>query len=556
MTADVISEPLRILVVEDEIAHAELIRRGFEDCDPPARLRFARTLGEARERIAESVPDLVITDLLLPDGRGVELVPPRDPSEQPAYPAIMMTSHGDEKVAVEAMKAGALDYVVKSVATLEDMPRIASRAVREWKQIIARKKAELELRSRSEQLLALSHLGQRVLLEVEISVLMQEAVKLIAKTLQLPYVKLLERDLLSGSLLLKAVVGWPQTVIGETMLTVAPESLTGFALRASDPIVVDDLRRDPRFNAEPLWWGRNLVSGISSVIGGLELPFGVLCAFADRERQFSHDDIQFFRSTANVLAVAIERQRTNASMQRLQHELMRVSKLSAVGELGTAVAHELNQPITAVMNYVQTCRRMLTMAGGAGSAQALALMQEAVAEAERAGTILRRLRGLIEKGEMHRTAESINRVVRDAARLAVSTAAHPDLRVCFGLDDELPCVLIDKIQIQQVVFNLTRNAIEACEGLHGREVAIGAVLRDGQEVEVMVRDTGPGIDSGKFDRLFTRYFSTKQGGMGMGLSISHSIIEAHGGRLWAEATPGGGATFHFTIPVTGTNHGE
>jgi two-component system, LuxR family, sensor kinase FixL len=549
--AEGIVQPIQILVVEDDAAHAELIQRGFEGCDPPVCLRFAGSLREARERIAESVPNLVITDLLLPDGRGVELVPPRDRADRPAYPAIMMTSHGDEKVAVEAMKAGALDYVVKSVAALEDMPRIANRALREWHQMVARKLAETELRNRSEQLLALAHLGQQVLLEAEISSLMKEAVTLVAKTLQLPYVKLLERDPRSGSLLLRAVVGWPQSVLGEKMLAVAPQTLTGFALTSSEPVLVEDLRRDPRFVEEPLWRGRQLVSGISSVIGGLELPFGVLCAFSDRERQFNKDDVQFFRSAANILAVAMERRRTHARMQNLQHELMQCSKLSAVGELGTAVAHELNQPITAVMNYVQTCRRMLMIGDGSGSDQILQMMAEAVGEAERAGAILRRLRGLIEKGEMQRTVETIGGVVRDAAQLAISTAAHPDLKVVFELDERLPLVLIDKIQVQQVVFNLARNAIEACEGLSGREIAIRAALGNHLEVEVLVRDTGRGIAPEQLDRLFTKYFSTKEGGMGLGLSISHSIIDAHGGRLWVTANLDGGATFHFTLPVAG-----
>lgn len=552
--AAVAEKTVHILLLEDEDAHAELIQRAFQIWERPVRLTLAHSLREAHDRLAEFVPDLIIADLLLPDGRGVEVVPPRDDRSCPAYPVVVMTSHGDEKSAVEAMKGGALDYVVKSKETLADIPHIAERALREWGQIIARKRAEEELKTRTQQLLALSHLGQRVLSGVEIPALMNEAVDLIGQTLDLPHVTLLERCTDTRALLLWAAIE-PEALFSRPTV-VGPQTLNGLTLASSEPVVVDDLRQDPRFLKDSLSQEQSLVSGVSVAVGGPEEPLGVLWAFADKRRRFTEDDIHFLRSTANVLAVAIERQRSEARTHKLQNELLRVSRVSAMGEFGTAVAHELNQPITAAMNYVQACRRLLVASGGCVSEEILELMGEAVGEAERAGAILRHLRRFVEKGELQRTGQDLNKVVHDAARLALAEAAEENIHVSFELADNLPRVFIDKIQVQQVVFNLVRNAREALEGSSTREITIGTLRCGDAAVEVLVQDTGPGADPNIINQLFTEYFSTKENGMGVGLSISQSLVDAHGGRLWVTATPGGGAIFHFTLPVIGLDHGE
>jgi two-component system, LuxR family, sensor kinase FixL len=422
-----------------------------------------------------------------------------------------------------------------------------------WTNITERKQAEEELKSRTQQLLALSHLGQQVLSGTAIPALITEAVCHISKTLKLSHVGFFERCPDTKALLLRAEIGVAE-LFAQTIVDL--RTLGALALAGGEPIVVNDLRQDLRFPGDPSWQAQFPVSGVSVAVGGPEQPAGILCAFADTKCAFSENDIQFLRSTANVLAMAIARQRTEARTHRLQNELLRVSKTSIIGELGTAVAHELNQPITSVMNYVNACRRLLATSNGCVSREILDLMGEAVVEAERAGTILRHLRGLVEKGELQRTAQALNEIIHDAARLAVAEAEQENIHVSLELEDDLPHVFIDKIQVQLVLFNLVRNAMEALERSPKREIGIKTLRSKDGAVEVQVRDTGPGVDPRLVDQLFTEYFSTKEHGMGVGLSISQSIVDAHGGRLWVTNTSGGGATFHFTLPIVEPEHGE
>lgn len=540
---------MQILLVEDEDNHSELIQRAFDSGDLPAGLTVARNLCEARDRLAEFIPDLVIADLLLPDGRGVELVP-RSGSSSATYPVVMMTSHGDEKIAVEAIKAGALDYVVKSVDTLADMPRIARRALREWDLISARKRAEERLRMRTQQLLALSHLAQQVLSGAEIPRLRVEAVNLVRRTLEVLLVQLFERCSESGALLLRAASEGP------LLLREPFTGLDRLAIVSGDPAVVPDLQQDARFIGTS-WREQSLASAVGSAVGDPKKgALGVLWCFTDKQRDFTDDEVHFLRSAANMLAVAIERQRIEARTHKLQNELLRVSRASIMGELGTAVAHELNQPITAVMNYVQASWRLLAAGGGCVSEEILELMKEAVDESERAGGILRRLRQFVQTGELQRNFEEANEVVQDAARLALAEAAEKNTQVRFELEDHLPRCFIDRIQIQQVVFNLVRNAMEALEASPRREITIKTLRSSDAALEVLIQDTGPGVDPAIVDQLFGEYFTTKSDGMGIGLSISQSIIDAHGSRLWVTNTPGGGATFHFNLPIVGLDHDE
>lgn len=166
--------------------------------------------------------------------------------------------------------------------------------------------------------------------------LITEAVDLISKTLKLSHVAFFEQCPDTKTLLLRAEIGVAE-LFGQTVAELG--TLGALALAGSEPIVVNDLRQDPSFPGDPSWWGQFLVSGVSVAVGEPEQPAGILCAFADTECAFSENDIQFLRSTANVLAMAIERQRTEARTHRLQNELLRVSKTSIIGELGTAVAH-------------------------------------------------------------------------------------------------------------------------------------------------------------------------------------------------------------------------
>ena len=246
-----------------------------------------------------------------------------------------------------------------------------------------------------------------------------------------------------------------------------------------------------------------------------------------------------------------ERQTTRERLHELQSELLHASRLSAMGQMASALAHELNQPLTAVINYVQACRRLL--AGGNAPRERLHdVMDKAVAQASRAGQIIQRMRQFIQKGETERQLESINKVVEEASALALVGARESGIVVRLELSPDLPPVLVDRIQIQQVVLNLVRNATEALAAVERRELTIRTSRPNGALVDVAVSDTGPGLSAEVVDQLFQPFVTTKPKGMGLGLSISRSIIEAHGGRLQAIANPEGGVTFRLSLPASDT----
>jgi two-component system sensor kinase FixL len=242
-----------------------------------------------------------------------------------------------------------------------------------------------------------------------------------------------------------------------------------------------------------------------------------------------------------------EHQHAEKRLQDLQSELLHVSRFSAMGQMSSTLAHELNQPLTAISNYVKACRRMMDSAEHKPSAKVLDTMDKAVAQATRAGQIIRRMRDFIEKGQTDRTAEPINKVIEEASALALVGAKQENIRVNFDLAPESPAVWIDKIQIQQVVLNLVRNAMEALGQSPVRTLTIATTATHDDLVEVRVSDSGPGLAPVVAANLFQPFVTTKAKGMGLGLSICRSIIDAHGGRLWATPNPDGGVTFHFTV---------
>jgi two-component system sensor kinase FixL len=242
-----------------------------------------------------------------------------------------------------------------------------------------------------------------------------------------------------------------------------------------------------------------------------------------------------------------ERQETEARLQELQSELIHMSRLSAMGEMASSLAHELNQPLSANANYLNAAKRMLEQENRT-DARPIEAIAKAAEQAVRAGEIIRRLREFLARGEGERRIESLSKLVREATTLALVGAKEFGVRMQYRLDPRAEDVLVDRVQIQQVILNLVRNAIDAMRDHKGaRDLTVATQLQHGAMVEVSVSDTGPGLASEVAARLFEPFVTTKSQGMGVGLSICRSIVEAHGGRIWAEAKPGPGAEFRFTL---------
>jgi two-component system, LuxR family, sensor kinase FixL len=245
-----------------------------------------------------------------------------------------------------------------------------------------------------------------------------------------------------------------------------------------------------------------------------------------------------------------ERQRAEQRLQELQTELIHVARLSAMGEMASALAHELNQPLTAIINYAQATRHLIGGLDDRRQASLASLLDKTAQQASRAGQIIHRLRQFVAKGETERTLEDVSAVVEEASTLALIGAAGKGIAVRRVFAADLPPVLMDKIQIHQVVTNLIRNSVDALGDVERREIVICTRLSAPDQVEISVTDSGPGLAPEVAARLFEPFVTTKPEGMGIGLSICRSIVDAHGGKLWASVPQGGGTAFHVGLPAS------
>jgi len=235
-------------------------------------------------------------------------------------------------------------------------------------------------------------------------------------------------------------------------------------------------------------------------------------------------------------------------LHEVQSELFHMSRLSTMGEMASALAHELNQPLAAISNYLQGSRRLIDSIDDERTALLRNALNKAAEQTLRAGQVIHRLRDFVSRGQTERRIESLIKIIEETSALALVTVKETSVRVSLNFSPSNDSVLVDKVQIQQVLLNLMRNALESMQNSSRRELIVSTAPALDDLVAVRVADTGSGISPEIVEKLFQPFVTTKIQGMGVGLSICRTIIESHGGKINVEPNPGGGTIFSFTVP--------
>jgi two-component system sensor kinase FixL len=335
-----------------------------------------------------------------------------------------------------------------------------------------------------------------------------------------------------------------------TLFSAAAEKLFGYAANEVVGRNVSLLMPEPdranhdRYSDRYKETGERRIIGIGRVVTGLRrdgttfpMELAVGEARSPGQRMFTG----FVRDLS-------ERERTERRLHELQNDLIHVSRVSAMGTMASTLAHELNQPLTAVANYVEAARDLVPEDQRDLHAELFReALDGAAQQAVRAGQIVRRLRDFVARGDVEKTVTDLHALIREAAGLGLIGATEKSVQAYFNFDPSARTVFVDRVQIQQVLINLLRNSMEAMQASPVRELTISTAIEDVDHVRVTVADTGPGLSPEVADQLFQAFASTKDEGLGLGLSICRTIIEAHDGRIWAEPGEQGGTRFHFTV---------
>jgi PAS domain S-box-containing protein len=338
---------------------------------------------------------------------------------------------------------------------------------------------------------------------------------------------------------------WPQIL--RTGRWTGERGLRHFGSGAPIPFLIDCFRIDDPRTGEPM----NVATVSRDLSEQKQSEAALRLLNESLERRVKERTFELADANRRLIAEKLERAQTDLRLRNLQNELSHAGSLTAAAQMAAALAHELNQPLTAVLNSVNTAKRLLARGDRADLLTAQEVTDEAAEQALRASAIIRGLRQLVSRAETERRMEVLPAMIEEASALVLNSIAPSPVHSRFVFDDGARHVLVNRVQIQQVIVNLIRNAVEAMADQQLREVTVATRALEDETIEITVADIGPGIPGDFADQLFKPFVSGKRDGMGLGLSISRSIIEAHDGQLTAAPNPVGGTIFRFTLPSAG-----
>jgi signal transduction histidine kinase len=404
------------------------------------------------------------------------------------------------------------------------------------------------LETRAQEQAALAELGQRALGETDVDAILSDAARVIARTLEVAWVSVLERLPGDQEILLRAGVGWPEESLGQARFPMSLATQAGYTLLTGEAVIVEELEREKRFPASVGLKGLGVVSSLSAVIPGKDANFGVLGVHSDSRREYSEDDIRFLEAVANLIALAIRRARASHALRAREEELRQAQKMEAVGRLAGGIAHDFNNLLTAISGYTNLLIRSLDPAHpGREDAEEIRRM------AEQAASLTRQILAFSRRQVMRPEVIDLNHVVRDAESM-LRRLIGEDVELSTNLAADLEPVRADPGQIEQVLLNLVVNARDAMP--RGGSLSIATCKEPGgpgaePRVRLEVTDTGVGMDAEIQARAFDPFFTTKDRfkGTGLGLSTVYGIVQQSGGSIVLQSRPGQGTTVEIVLPA-------
>jgi len=498
-------EQLAILVVEDDAAHAEAIRRAFLSNGVTAEIITVSTLREFREQSAQNPPDIAIMDLNLPDGRAVEVM--TSPPENGAFPILLMTSFGNEHVAVEAIKSGALDYIVKSPEAFSHMPRTVERALREWNLLSDRKQSENVIRESEARFHTLSNQFNALL------------------------------DTLPDRIILH---GTDRQVIW------ANRSATSALAQAEGT---------DESHCFTLWHDNNVPCDRCPVVESFHTGNSIITDVASSDGKVWELRAIPVKENGQVVSV-IEVCRDISEHRKLEDQLRQSQKMDAVGRLAGGVAHDFNNMLNVITGYTELALKRV-----AGDEKASSYLHGVLDAGRRSADLTRQLLAFSRNQVVQPRILDINKSISDEMKLLQKLISE-DIRLTFIPDEDTGPILMDPTQIDQILVNLVVNARDAIEGAGDITITTANADLDepycqmhrgaapGAYVCIKVSDTGNGMDAATIERIFEPFFTTKELGKGTGLGLAtvYGIVKQNNGEIHAESKPGAGATFVIHIP--------